>query len=54
MPWILFGSYVVVFPRMYSHGRKWEKTDEETMHIFPPFGSPSTSYCVYQDIDGVY
>jgi len=54
MPWILFGilccrlsSYVLIW-------EKWEKTNEETMRVFPPFGSPSTSYCVYQNIDGVY
>ena len=31
-------SYVLIL-------EKWEKTNEETMCIFPPFGSPSTSYC---------
>ena len=33
---MLFGSYVVIFPRMYSYLEKWEKTNEETMCIFPP------------------
>ena len=46
---ILFGSYVVIFPRMYSYLEKWEKTNEETMCIFPPL-----VHHRLQNIDGVY
>ena len=50
---ILFGSYVVIFPRMYSYLEKWEKTNEETMCIFLLWFTIDF-LLFYQNIDGVY